>query len=828
MAETTGREGPKRLRARADVNVVDRRESLLATESQMRLARWIAIVFVVVQFLLYRPPVGTTVPFPQLTVGLVIAILVLGVNLVSLAARGVEDNTRLARIGDVELFADTLLAMGVVWLFSFDPTSSLWALLMIPALEGAMRRQRRGALAVWAICAVFYGLRDFWASRTYPVVQFQIPSITYRMGMILIVAAAIGTVARNLHRRVSEELVARRESEHRARLLRIVAGASRTMTTPDVERVLATVVESTLEVGFEAGAIALFDETGETYEYTERRGITEPVSFGVMRSNEGIVGLARRRREMVVINEYSQWPGSLAEIRPLGLRAVGAAPIWCGGELEAMLVVGTRERNTILRAEMECLELLALQAGAALTNARRYIERSEFQRQLHHETLHDSLTGLPNRSLFLDRLAHCMERKEGAPSPTAVLFFDIDDFKRINDSLGHAAGDALLRAFAARLDATRDPGDTVARYGGDEFILLIEEAESRQGALETANRLLSHLQAPFMVNDREVFVTVSVGVSYGSSTLGSSRDFVREADLAMERAKEHGGGRCEAYRPEMIAKAEQRLALEFELRRGFEEGSFVVYYQPVVHIPDRRIVALEALVRWQHPERGLLLPMEFIPFAEESELIVPLGHWILNDVCRQLNVWRASHPNWPRLPVGINLSAKEFRQDNFVDLVVGAFEAHKIHPSDVVFEITESVLMRDNAATLTQMKRLGRLGVRMAIDDFGLGYSSLSYLKRFPFSVLKIDRSFVDGIAATATDQAIVRSVLGLASDLGIAVVAEGVENEEQLDYLHANGCDIVQGFHLYPPLPADDIPTLVGQIPVGVPAPEGEIAAHS
>ncbi len=811
-------------RAHTDVHALDRREYLLGTETQMRLARWIAIPFVIVQFVLYRPPAGVHVPFPQLPVGLAVAFVVLVINAVSLATRKVENVRTLALIGDAELIADSFCAMSVVLLFSFDQSSSLWALLTIPVLEGAIRRQARGSLAVWGVSSVFYGLRDYWASHTYPIPHFQLVSVTYRMGIILIVAAATGTLARNLHRRVSEELIARRESDHRARLLRIVAGASRTMTTPEVERVLATVVESSLEVGFEAAAIALFDETGETYEYTERRGITEMVNFGILRSNEGIIGLARRRREMVVINEYSQWPGGLDEVRPLGLRAVGAAPIWCGGELEAMLVVGTRERNTILRAEMESLELLALQAGAALTNARRFTERSEFQRQLHHESLHDSTTGLPNRSLFLDRLAHLMEKKAVTPSPTAVLFFDVDNFKRINDSLGHNAGDAVLRVVSARLAAAIEPGQTVARYGGDEFIVLIDEAESRHVALETANRILAHVQEPITINDREVFITVSVGVSFGSSTLGSNRDFVREADLAMERAKEQGGGRCEAYRPEMIAKAEQRLTLEFDLRRGFEQGSFVVYYQPVVQIPERRILGLEALIRWQHPERGLLLPMEFIPFAEESELIIPLGHWILNEVCRQVNVWRATHPNWPRIPVSINLSAKEFRQENFVETVVAAFENHKIHPNDIVFEITESVLMRDNQATLVQMKRLNRLGVRMAIDDFGLGYSSLSYLKRFPFSVLKIDRSFVDGIAATATDQAIVRSVLGLASDLNIAVVAEGVENEEQLEYLHANGCNIVQGFHLYPPLPAGDVPALVGQLTVGSP----EVAAHS
>ncbi len=806
LTDTPAPEG----RSRPELEILDRREALLQTEAQMRFARWIAVPFILLQFALYRPPPGMKTPFPAILVGSTIALAVLCLNLASLAARHTTDVRVLQRLSDAELIADMLVAMGVVLLFAFDRGSSLWALLTIPVLEGAIRRQLKGSLSVWVMCAVFYGLRDWWSASTFGT-RFAFESVTYRMGIVLIVAAGAGSLARNLQNRVREELRSRRESEHRSRLLRIVASASRTMTTPDAQRVLATVVQSTLEIGFEAAAIAIFDGTGETYEYTERLGLTEHINYGVMRSNEGIVGLARRRRETVVINEYSEWPGSLDLVRPIGMRAVGAAPIWCGGELEAMLVVGTTQRNTILRAELECIELLALQAGAALTNARRFTERREFQAQLHHETLHDSLTGLPNRSLFLDRLARTMERKANVPAPMAVLFFDLDDFKRINDSLGHFAGDGLLRTVAQRLDAARDPGTTVARYGGDEFIVLVEEASTRDAALQTANRMLKHLQAPFNVDQHEVFITASVGVSFGEAVESVTRDYVREADLAMKRAKEEGGGRCEAYRAEMIARAEQRLALEFELRRSFEENAFVIHYQPVVEMPSKRIVALEALVRWQHPERGLLLPAEFIPFAEESELIVPLGKWILNEVCRQVGEWRRSFPSWPRIPVGINLSAKEFRQDDFVDHVVAAFETHEVSPSDVVFELTESVLMRDNQMTLQQMDRLRRLGVLMAIDDFGLGYSSLSYLKRFPFSILKIDRSFVDGIAATATDQAIVRSVLGLASDLGIAVVAEGVENDGQLAYLETQGCNIVQGYHLYPPLEATRIPDVVG-----------------
>jgi diguanylate cyclase (GGDEF)-like protein len=806
-------------RRKPDLEVLDERETLLQTEAQMRVARWIAVPFIVLQFALYRPPAGIEMPFHGLLVGATIALAVLALNLVSLAALHITDVRTLRRLSDGELFADTTVAMGVVFLFSFDRSSSLWALLAIPVLEGAIRRQLRGSLSVWALCAFFYGVRDWWMAETFGGGPFLINSVTYRMGIILIVAAGAGSLARSLQNRVQDELRARRESEHRSRLLRIVASASRTMTTPDAQRVLATVVQSTLEIGFEAAAIALFDDTGDGYEYTERRGLTERVNYGVMRSSEGIVGLARRRRETVVINEYSEWPGSLEQVRPIGMRAVAASPIWCGGELEAMLVVGTRERNTILRAELECIELLALQAGAALTNARRYNERREFQAQLHHETLHDSLTGLPNRSLFLDRFAHSMERRLTSPTPVAVLLFDLDDFKRINDSLGHFAGDGLLRTVAERLDTARDPGTTLARYGGDEFVLLVEEPDSDEGCLQTANRMLKHLQEPFNVDGHEVFIRASVGVSFGPPSPAGTRDFVREADLAMKRAKEQGGGRCEAYRPEMIARAEQRLALEFDLRHGFEQNAFVIHYQPVLRIPDRQIVALEALVRWNHPERGLLMPNEFIPFAEESELIVPLGQWILDEVCRQVGEWRTTYPDWPRVPVGINLSAKEFRQDDFVETVVAAFEAHDVQPSDVVFEVTESVLMRDNQVTLHQMHRLGRLGVLMAIDDFGLGYSSLSYLKRFPFSILKIDRSFVDGIAATETDQAIVRSVLGLASDLGIAVVAEGVENDEQLTYLETHGCNIVQGYHLYPPLEAHKIPGVVGALP----EPRGE-----
>lgn len=798
-------------RAGNEQQQLDRLETLRQVDAQMVRVRWFAVAFVLVQFVLYEPPPGLVVPFPRLAMGLIIAALLVSINLVSVAARRIDDARRLSRIGSCLLAADALLALGIVWLFSFDNLSALWALLIIPVIEGAMRTQARGAFLTWAGCAVAYIAHEFWASRAFPYIEFQVPSVTYRLFMILIVAAATGYLAKNLQSRVADHRSARRESEHRAELLRTVAASGRTMATTDIDTVLNTVADAALGLGFAVGAIAIFEDDGKKFRLVNARGVPEPFASETHPSSAGIVGRVRTHRDTQVIEDYSEWPGGLDELRGLHLRAVAASPIWSGGEIEAVLIVGSQQSSTVSSDEVDCLTLLSTQAGGALTNAYRFAEHKRLEQQLHHEAFHDSLTGLPNRALFLDRLGHCLERKARSPSPTAVLFVDLDGFKRVNDSLGHEAGDELLQDVSRRLQRRRRVGDTVARWGGDEFTILVEEPLSEEAAIEAARRILKELRDPFKAGAREVFISASIGVAYGSRAPGKGLELLREADVAMYRAKEQGGGHCEPYRPAMIARAEHRMDLELELHQGLEGGEFLMYYQPAVSISTGKVVALEALARWKHPERGIVPAREFIALAEERDLIIKMGHWVLDEVCRQIGCWQKTYPQWPRMPVGINLSTKELRQPDLVDAVVMAMQSHGVAANDIAFEITERALI-DTGGAMDQMRALHALGLRMAIDDFGLGYSSLSYLKRFPFSILKIDKSFVTGITESPADQAIVRSVLGLAKELEMAVVAEGVETQEQLDYLRELGCEYVQGYYLHRPLDAATVTELLTQ----------------
>jgi diguanylate cyclase (GGDEF)-like protein len=771
--------------------------------------RWICAVFALAQFVLYRPPPGVVVPFNRAVVGPIIAFIIVCTNLASLAARRIEDPRRLSLIGTAQLAADGIVATAVVWLFTFDRQSALWAVLILVVIEGAIRAQLKGAMLTWGALAAAYAGREVWASSHYPGARFQIESVTYRMGIVLIVAAATGYLSKNLQARIREQLASRRKSEQRAELLHTVAATSRGTSTLDVDALFSSIIEATSHLGFDATAIALIDDATDSFRLAAQRGVPFDFVQETHSASTGLVGVVRAQRDTVILEHYSTWPQSQRQLRGLALRAVAACPIFSGSQLEAVLIAGSATRDAISKDESECLELLATHCGAALTNVHRFTERHKLEEQLQHHAFHDSLTDLPNRTLFLDRLNHCLERKSRAASPTAVLFIDLDGFKRINDSLGHHAGDEALQAVTRRLESGRRVGDTVARWGGDEFTILVEDPHSYEGALESAQRIVEQLREPLQIRSREVFLSASVGVAFGSREPGFGHEFVREADVAMYWAKERGGNGCEVYRPNMIARAEQRMDMELQLRHALEHGMFMVHYQPVMDAETKRVVGLEALARWNHATRGLLAACEFIDLAEERDLIIRLGHWMVDAVCKQIGEWRAAHPEWPHIPVAINLSPKELRQPDFVEHVVAALDRYGVNGHNIAIEVTERALV-DPATTLDQMERLRELGVRMIIDDFGLGYSSLAYLKQFPFSILKVDKSFIAGVTHVEADQAIVRSVLALARDLKIPVVAEGVENEDQLRYLQELGCQYMQGYHLHRPVAAAAIPALI------------------
>lgn len=437
-------------------------------------------------------------------------------------------------------------------------------------------------------------------------------------------------------------------------------------------------------------------------------------------------------------------------------------------------------------------------------------ERKLLEEQLQYQAFHDSLTGLANRALFMDRLGHALTRANRRDVSVAVLFLDLDNFKVINDSLGHEYGDQLLIAVGQRLKHLLRSEDTAARLGGDEFTILLEDITSLSQATRVAERIMAAFRSPFSVEGQELFVTTSVGIALSAAGEQHPQDVLRDADVAMYQAKALGKARYAVFEPSMSAGALARLELENDLRRAIEKHEFRVFYQPKVALESGRITGMEALVRWEHPARGLVPPLEFIPAAEETGMIIPIGNRVLREACHKANQWQKQYPSAAPLMMNVNLSARQFRQPNLVEEVAKTLQETGLDPSALELEVTESVVLHDAEAASKTLQQLRNLRVRIAIDDFGTGYSSLSYLRRLPVDTLKIDKSFISRLGKEVEDGAIVETIIRLAKVLGLTVVAEGVENAEQLARLQEMDCDHAQGYYFAKPLLSESIPTLL------------------
>ncbi|MGE4553312.1 MAG: EAL domain-containing protein, partial [Desulfovibrionaceae bacterium] len=422
-------------------------------------------------------------------------------------------------------------------------------------------------------------------------------------------------------------------------------------------------------------------------------------------------------------------------------------------------------------------------------------ERREFERQLAHQAFHDSLTALPNRSLYMERLRHAVERgrrREGYNF--AVLMIDLNRFKRVNDTLGHHVGDQLLVGIALRILSCIRTVDTVARLGGDEFAVLLEEFESPREVIRVSTRIANILREPFTIEGHNVHSGASIGIVLHTRDYEVAEDILRDADIAMYQAKERGKSRL-VFNKRMHAQAVEIGRMENELRTALAEEQFMLYYQPIVDVGSRGLQGFEALVRWNHPERGVVGPLEFIPLAEETGLIIPLGRWIIREACRQMSEWLRLGRARPDMSMSVNLSSRQFMQADLVDYVQGVLTDTGLPAANLKFEITESVIMQDAPVTSAKLARLKSLGIKIMIDDFGTGYSSLSYLQQFPVDYLKIDRSFISGAGDEQEKLEIVKTIVSLARNLGLGVVAEGVEREDQFDRLRSVNCENAQGY---------------------------------
>ena len=456
-------------------------------------------------------------------------------------------------------------------------------------------------------------------------------------------------------------------------------------------------------------------------------------------------------------------------------------------------------------------QLLDGVAIGRVSSFRDVTARHAAEQQLLHDAIHDALTGLPNRTLFMDRLGQAIRHsKRHLEHRFALLFVDVDRFKVVNDSLGHLVGDELLVAIAARIrDAVR-PGDTVARLGGDEFTILLESIENPEDTVIVAERIQSVVAAPFVVRESEIFTTVSIGIAISAPHYQSAEEMLRDADIAMYRAKGNGRAAHETFHPGMHTTALALLQLENDLRRALERAEIVLHYQPIVNLADSHIVGFEALMRWNHPQRGLIYPAEFIPLAEETGLIVTIGRWAMFEACTRMSQWQRSFQRHD-LAVSVNLSGRQLAHSGFVADVERVLSEIGLEPQTLCLEITETVLMENSDRAAESIGRLRELGVKVHIDDFGTGYSSLSYLHRFAIDTLKIDRSFISHVTSGDDSMEIIRTITTLAGNLKVPVIAEGVENEIQRTRLLALGCQAAQGFLFSMPADEHAVRTMIG-----------------
>ncbi len=530
-------------------------------------------------------------------------------------------------------------------------------------------------------------------------------------------------------------------------------------------------------------------------------GINEDVLARTRRSpvNVGVGGRAIVEERLVVVESYDDAEGTNDDYMHDGVEAAMAAPVHESGEvIGSLLVASRRTGRRYSDHEQEMLLAFAEHASLALTDARTL--------DAVHQAFHDSLTGLANRALFLDRLTHVLAQRDRERDGVAVLFLDLDRFKLVNDSLGHDAGDKVLVDVASRLRRCLRSGDTAARLGGDEFAILLEDGFAGEGAVQVAERIVAALQAPLVVQGREVFLDASIGIAFSGNDPVEGEELLRNADVAMYRAKHHGAGDYQVFEPSMHAEVLARLELEADLQHAIAQREFELHYQPILDLHTDRVVGCEALLRWRHPTRGTVPPLDFISLAEETGLIVPIGRWVLFEACRQARVWQDLDEVGRDFVVTVNISPRQLAQPAFIDHVRDALRETRLPPERLVLEITETALLQDAAVAGATLDRLRELGTLLAIDDFGTGYSSLSYLQRFPVHVLKLAKPFVDDLAKPGGDPALARGIVELGRSLDMRVVAEGIERAGQREALRRMGCELGQGYYYARPAPHTEV----------------------
>jgi diguanylate cyclase (GGDEF)-like protein/PAS domain S-box-containing protein len=611
---------------------------------------------------------------------------------------------------------------------------------------------------------------------------------------------------------ITERKSAEQELERAAAQQAAVARlGGRALRDGDPESLMREAVSLMTEI--EGVAAACIWEVGrDGRRLSLRVGLEERVvgSGRASAARDSHAGAALDSRLHVIVDDWStecrfSMPPAL---RAIGVRSSLAVPIDGKQRPFGVLDVHSSEPNRFTPQDVHFVQASA----NVLADA---IARHAADEALRHRVLHDPLTGLPNRLSFVEALAASLSRSTVSGSPVGILFLDLDNFKLINDSMGHHAGDELLRAVAPRLRAHLRPGDIVARFGGDEFGILVDRLADEDEAVAIADRIAAAFAEPYAMGGVEHFVTASVGIAVARPSAREPVDadlLIRDADAAMYRAKERGRSRCELFDAEMRAGALRRLEIERELRQALDREELELHYQPIVAMPGGEIVGLEALVRWRHPKRGLLDPGDFVEVAEDSGLIEPIGRWVQECACRQVLEWHQLRPDRRPVDISVNLSARQVSSRELVTSIDENLSSSGLDPVHLRLEVTESALVDESAAAMGSLEALSELGVGLVLDDFGTGYSSLAYLNSYPFDGLKIDRSFVEVLGVEQERTAIVEAIVGMARALSLDVIAEGVENEAQLSELVRLGCDYAQGHLFSRALPAEEVSALLSE----------------
>ncbi|VEH35099.1 putative bifunctional diguanylate cyclase/phosphodiesterase [Legionella sainthelensi] len=429
-------------------------------------------------------------------------------------------------------------------------------------------------------------------------------------------------------------------------------------------------------------------------------------------------------------------------------------------------------------------------------------ERANLEKELTYQAHHDPLTQLPNRALLIDRIRTSINNAKSQKQKFAILYFDLDRFKLVNDNLSHEVGDTLLRMIGQRWGLLVQEGDILARMGGDEFVMICHIVE-KNNVYTIANKILNSLKEPFKITNRDLFITTALGISIYPEDGETANDLLKNADLAMYQAKEQGGNQFSFYDVRLYEHNKQCFLIEAELHNALNNNEFFLVYQPQFNMDQQGLLSVEALIRWNHPERGLLLPMEFIPFTEDTGLIIPIGEWILREVCRQIKMWHKK--NLPYIHVAVNITSRQLRQPNFIDFVKKTLHEYQLNPRHLEFEISENVVIT-HPDIIYMLNQLKQIGIKIALDDFGTGNSSISYLKQLHIDCIKIDQSFVQNILTSHSDEVIIEAIISMARSFNFKVIAEGVESQEQLDFLKKQHCDEVQGFLFSEPLTSKEI----------------------